>query len=382
MAGVKPELIFVAGPQKHMRVVLRDREVIAGRSSRAGLQIQEPYVSRQQMKFTFTPDGWIVENLSDRRILINGKAYKPGKQILLGSGDTIGCGRETTLLFVDAPDDPASVLDAYRQAHPEAAPQPVPVAPPGTSAEPVGSGSDDQGPPTAPVPAEPEPEVFSFEPEARERKTTGDDEQAPTEEEAEAAKRKKRTRLYIIAFAGYALLMLGVIIMLARLKGDDAPVAASQAPPMLTSSDIRDALQSTLTRPTNASIAQGRLEDARQFYLRRSIEPENLYLAILNYRLYLAHRRAAERTFLPQDDSQYRAAVEELTERVANLYSTAYALEKAGKWNEAFRAFNTAMKYFNTSRISEDPEVQEVIVRNMRAHTSYVSRQMGEEDDD
>jgi hypothetical protein len=373
MAGVRPELIFVSGPQKHERAVLMNNEVVAGRSPQADLIIREPYVSRQQMKFTLIPDGWAVENLSDRRIVINGKGYKRGKQILLASGDVIACGQESEMLFVAANDDPGEVLGAYRSEHPDTPSAPAPQTPPAEE-EP-----DDEGPPTAPVPVE-EPEVFSFEPERRQQQVAAEEPEA-SEEEVEAAKRKKRTRLYLLAFGVYAVLMLVVIVGLASLKGEKGPEVRSEAPRMLAEDDVRDALTSPLEQSPNAEASSRALQRARQYYLQRNSRDVNRYLAVKNYRLYLAFRRPAERTFLPQDERNYRDVLDELTEQVMRNYRDGYAYEQAGRWSRALSAFNEALDYVPSGAASDDPTVKRVIIQNIRDHAAYVSKQMGEEDD-
>ncbi len=377
MSGVRPELIFVAGPQKHTRAVLMNNPVIAGRSGQADICLQEPYVSREQMKFTLMPDGWIVENLSDRRILINDKPFKPGKQILLASGDVVGCGQETAMLFVEAQDDPDAVLDAYRRDHPESAPQPVPVqpsTPPENQAE--------EGPPTAPMPPEPEPEIFSFEPERRERKAVALEEPAEAQNElSDAERRKRRMLFYVIGFGLYALLLLGVIAWLANLD-DDGPTGRGEAPPMLTAKDVRNALESSLDRPPNAERSRRALEQARQYYIRRTVERGHLYRVIKHYRLYLAHQRAAERTFQPADERKYLDAIDDLTAQVMNRYGSAYALEQAGKWREALEAFGDVLNYFPADVFNDDPAVKRGIVQNIRNHSAYVSDQMADDEED
>jgi hypothetical protein len=373
MPRVRPELIFVAGPQKHERAVLMNNEVVAGRSAQADLLIREAYVSRQQMKFTFTRDGWTVENLSDRRIVISGKSYKAGKQILLASGDVIACGQETEMLFVDANDDPGEVLGAYRKQHPDA-PRPVSVPPAA-----VGAG-DDEGPATAPVPREPEPEIFTFEPEQRERRVATEEE-AASPEQREAKKRRNRTRLYLIGFGVYAVLMLVVIIVLVRMKGNAGPVGPIEAPAMLSEREVKDALASPLKKSPNAEASQQALERARQHYVQRTVREENRYLAVKNYRLYLAFRRPAERIFLPRDEPNYDNAIQELAARIMNHYRSAYALAQARQWSRALSELNNVLDYFPSDEVNDDPEVKQTIIQNVRDHAAYVSNQMGSEKD-
>ena len=63
-----------------------------------------------------TADGWIMENLSANGTAVNGRRYKADKQILLATGDVIGVGMETEILFVAGGDDPAEAIARYRQS--------------------------------------------------------------------------------------------------------------------------------------------------------------------------------------------------------------------------------------------------------------------------
>ena len=81
MADGRPaELIFVVGPQRGQRVALRTAVAIAGRGTQAEIPLLEETVSRQQMRFELTAQGWLVESLSKNSPLRIGKRkYKPGK---------------------------------------------------------------------------------------------------------------------------------------------------------------------------------------------------------------------------------------------------------------------------------------------------------------
>ena len=69
-------LIFVSGPQKGERLSLPGGILLAGRSASAHILLAEQYASREQFRFQFTHDGWIVENIGTSPVKINGKKFK------------------------------------------------------------------------------------------------------------------------------------------------------------------------------------------------------------------------------------------------------------------------------------------------------------------
>ena len=90
MPSTCPELIFVAGPQQGERAVLMSPVVGVGRSPDADVQLSELYVSRRQLQFAITHEGWIVENVAKKsRVRINGKKLKVGKKLILDTGDLL-----------------------------------------------------------------------------------------------------------------------------------------------------------------------------------------------------------------------------------------------------------------------------------------------------
>ena len=82
---------------------------------------REEAASREHIRFLFTHDGWVMENLSANGTLINNKRYKRDKKILLDTGDVLGVGLETKILYVAPGDDPEEALGAWRAANPEPA---------------------------------------------------------------------------------------------------------------------------------------------------------------------------------------------------------------------------------------------------------------------
>ena len=109
MALARPELIFVRGPQDGERAVLMTNPVVVGRSAVADVRLKENASSREQLRFDLTPEGWLMQNLSANGTLINGKRYRGGKRLLLDTGDILGVGAETEILYVAPPDVFSSV---------------------------------------------------------------------------------------------------------------------------------------------------------------------------------------------------------------------------------------------------------------------------------
>jgi len=124
MNGARPELIFLSGPQEGERAVLMTNVALLGRSAAADVRLKEDAVSREQVRFQLTSDGWLMENLSANGTVVNGKRYRK-KKLLLDTGDVLLVGLETRVLYVSPGDDPEAALAAYREAHPaSAAPTP------------------------------------------------------------------------------------------------------------------------------------------------------------------------------------------------------------------------------------------------------------------
>ncbi|GAG21121.1 unnamed protein product, partial [marine sediment metagenome] len=79
MSQPRPELIVVSGIAQGQRAVLMDNVAFLGRSGECDVQINEPTISRKQVKFKLAPGGWILESISSGPIRINGKKYKTGQ---------------------------------------------------------------------------------------------------------------------------------------------------------------------------------------------------------------------------------------------------------------------------------------------------------------
>lgn len=350
MPGPRPELLFVSGPQKGQRVVLMRDAMLGGRGDLADLAFTEEFVSREQLQFQRIAEGWAVERLpKSNPMSINGKRYKPGKQILLASGDVIAVGISTEILFVDATDDPNHVLAEYRREHPEAEPSPV---------EPTAATVQEQARPVAP---------FTIETPTAAAKPA-----SPKKPKAKSSKAKK----YLISFVAYLAVLAVGAIFLSQLKKDKGQTDES-APPRLSSRTISDVLRSDLEQSPNDVSAQRSLKEARTYFRLRSSDRRNRYRCLLAYRLYRAYRRPEQRTFLPEDERQYNLVVEELTNEVRNLYDRAWIAEQNRQWAKAKEQYELLTKYIPMSLADDDPKVRDVLLENVMSHTRYVSKRRG-----
>ncbi len=336
MADSQAQLIFVAGPQAGQRVTVAG-PVVLGRSAQCDVVIDEPYVSRRQVELAPTAEGVILQSLSDRGTKVGRKRYRPGKRVLLGSGDVVSLGAETQLLFVGPGEDAEALLADWRREHAPAEPAPEPVA---IEAE----LADD-----APVPARPAAQS------------------APLSPEQEKARRKRRL---MIGLGIYFVVVMGAIVAAALLR-DPARPQDDRPPARLTREAILERLQSVPGEHyPNPVTAQRALTDARDYFDRRKERPHYLFRAVQEYNRYKAFAGADA---LPSADDlvRYQTALRELHQRVADLYDQGYISAQTARWTPAQQAFRQVLT------IVDDP--QNPVHRNTLAHLSYVDRQLAQQ---
>lgn len=347
MPAPRPELIFVAGPQRGRRAVLLRDGMIGGRSEAADIPFVEEFISREQVLFQRLAEGWTIERLPHSNpVCVNGKEYKPGRRILLASGDVITLGARTKLLFVEADDDPNRVLAEYRRTHPEEE----------TTEEAVVSVAKETA------------EVVSAAPAAAEEKKP-----SSARRKATAGTKSSRMRKYAAGFLVYlALLAVGAAIL--QQKRNEKNRRGETAPDRLSPAVIAETLRSDLVRAPNEVAAQRSRKEARNYFRLRTSERRNLYRCLTAYRLYRAYRRPEQRTFLAEDERQYRLAAEELTTVIRDLYERGWIAEQNGQWARAKEQFDRILQYIPMSLAAEDPEVRDVLLANVMDHLRYVSQ--------
>jgi hypothetical protein len=371
MASPRPELIFVAGPQAGQRCPLKGDVAIIGRSANVDVPLKDQYASREHVKFTLTPDGWIVECISTNGIRIGGRKYKPGKQLLLDSGDVMAIGGETEVLFVAPGDDAEAVLAAWKQTNP--ATRATPVEAPPVPSEPV-----------APPPPEPPPEPAK--PVVLPRVSLGgssagprddfqqaaQDSQEPPPEDPRAA-RSRRVRKYAIGAGVYLAVLAGFVLFMAT-RDRGGYTGGGDTPRILLEDEVRDALTASLPPARNPVAAQEALRAARvpPPNAQTSEQMGQRYLRVRDFRQYMAHNGGIFDE--APDERRYNTLVTELSRDVNDAYRNGWTREKSGRWRESRDAFQRVL--LMVPEHDEDNPTYKRLVLNVVEHLRYIDKMM------
>ena len=348
MGAEYPELIFVGGPQKGQRIRLTRPVAVLGRGSGSDILLSEQYVSRQHVRYELLRAGPAVENLSSRGTWINGKRYKTGQKVLLATGDVLGVGHETQMLFVAAGDDPEEALRAWRAR--------------------LQRGRDAFGrrvqPPSQ---ARQVPESPSKPPEPAAGKELAGEERPkrPSEmtadERAEAERKEKRRKLLIGLAAWWSLMLLGLV--LGYLYLDVKPQTEVPERPMLSPEQIERFLQQPVSRTPNPLQKDKKLAQALDLYRHYGMNPRHLHEMVQAFKEALAY---SGRGFFAnsEHDRIFRACLTELTQTVQKRYRRACLLEKNQDWAAAEAEFRDLLAIV---RDDKNP-----IFHNVTAHLERV----------
>ncbi len=356
MSENHPELIFVSGPQDGQRVVLSHPVAVLGREGGADIMLSEGFVSRLQARYELVRAGPVLENLSKRGTWINGKRYKAGKQILLETGDVIGVGQETQILFISAGDDPEAALAEYRKSV-EA----------GAGRDAFGSrvqvGKQDVEPAAAaPEPSEPEEEEpFDEDSEQVEQKTIRPSEM--TVAQRVKAESKARRRKVVIGLSIYlGVIVIGAIILKSVVGKQESKLRPM--PKMMKSDEIVEAVRAPVSVPSiNKSHMKERLDKALALYRQYGLELSHLYQCVFAFKEALAY--SGKGYFKdPEHDEIYREVLDKLTEEIKDRYIHAYLQEQHQKWHKAEREFYRILEIFGDK---ESP-----LFKNVRDHYERV----------
>ena len=370
MAGNRAVLIFLAGPQRGQRVSLVGGTILAGRSPDAGLRLTEQYVSREQMQFQLSPDGWTVQCLSSRRTRINGKKYKRGKRVLLDTGDVLSVGMETEILFVAPGDDPDAALDRYIS---EGGLDDEPAA--AAAAEVIGVALADDvraaraaGPKTAEIPpatvAQPPPI-----PVAVETHQEPDEDEELSEEVLEERKRKAKLKKYLIFFLVYGGAITGVIVLVKSLQTSETTTDMPGLPRVMSKEEIREVVNAKLNYKSDTIASAKYLLQARAFWRDRNVAIGNVYRCVKHCRVSLAYSRSGALTN-PEDLSMYREAKKLLLDNVWGTYDAATTASRQGDWARAKFLFEDVQRMVPAR---EPPaERDDRIFRNVVKHIIFV----------
>jgi len=382
MPQPRPELIVVAGIAQGQRAVLMDNVAFLGRSGECDMQINEPTISRKQVKFKLAPGGWVLENISSASIRINGKKYKTGQMVFVETGDVLSLGANTRVLFVSPDADPEEALAQYRQANPVDQP-PAELLPPagGDQAQAL---QDADAAPTKPIPPPPPTAPLVAEPEtakadARELHEPEEPELPLTAEDLLDAERKAKLKKYGIMFGSYVVvLIVGVVAISMMLDGgeDKEPVGL---PPYLSKAEIEKSLKKRIESLGNfPARAQEHLDQARRLYVERR-RKGNGYLCVQHYKLYLAYGGlAGTGTFGVEDEIRYDEAMAELIEDVLTTYDGAYKRRESGWWAEAKIAFQEVQLLVPATR-SPHPDLDNEVFSNARKNIQYINSQLNKQ---
>jgi len=342
----RPELVFLTGPQAGERAVVMGSPALVGRSPAADVRVQEESVSREQVRFSLMPEGWVMENLSAHGTLVNGKRCRKRKKLLLETGDVLGLGVETQVLYVAPGDDPEAALAAWHEAHPAPPPEPTKPA-------------------TGQAPARDEA-----------AKAAEGDEAA---EGAEGAAAKPKGKLKYLLFA---LLLVGVgivaLALIARPKegGDGQPGPTGLA--RLDANAIEDALATVPKRPFSLPKSIEELALARRMFPDRLRARGDSFRCVRHFQLSLAYRDAHTFDSI-QDERNYGRALKELVAQVRDKYDTAWRFERAMRWTSAQATYEQLREVLPPAEMEHTAPEYTVVFRNILDHIDYVKRRVKEE---
>ena len=324
MSKSRPTLVFVAGPQAGQRAVLTGPTAILGRGASVDVMLSEDFVSRRQAKYELLRAGPTLENLSSRGTWINGKRFTAGKKVLLETGDVIGAGAETEILFVAAGDDP----DAALAMHDSATPRRTAFGKKHLLAK---QASMAQPKPVAEEPPEPEsePETFAVQ-------SFG----APPAEEQATPERAKRRKIMIGLGIYMGAIFVVIMVILVTRKGGPA---SRPTPKMLSEMEIEQALAEPIDKDPDLIQMANKLQEAKELYQQYGRRDEHLHECVKAFKESLAY---SGRGYFdnPEDQDKYDAVLTRLTEVVKERYRDAYIYEEKKDWRQASAMFDYLMR--------------------------------------
>ena len=293
-----------------------------------------------------------MESLSKRGTWINGNRYKPGKRVLLETGDLIGVGEQTQMLFVAGGDDPDAALAVY------------------TATAATRRNAFGKSPPSAaPAQAELEdeaaeaPEDEASEPQkpakpARGRARRASEMSAGEREKFEQAARRRKIAIGLGIYLGLIAIVAVIGLALTGPGQEAMPI-----PPRMSDPQIEDALAELPPKTPNKLFMEDRLEEAMGLYQQYGLESPRLYECVYAFKQALAY---SGRNFFENTEHErvYRQALRRLTEKVQQRYRNAYLHEKAQNWMRAEAAFRDLMAILT---VEEDFERNRLFA-NVQAH--------------
>ncbi len=371
MVSAMPELIFVSGPQQGERAVIMSSTVVVGRSPSADVRLLEEAASREHVKFQLTRDGWVMENLSANGTLINGKRYKKDKKVLLDTGDVMGIGLETRILYISPGDDPEEALEDWRQANPSAQPKPAE-----TKARP-GKGQAEAAP-AAPASGGGKPKAPASTGRAKPADKAAKQDEQPQEDDGlggPAEKGSKNLKVILLSVVLLGLVVFGATLMLR----EDLPANTGRAPvSRLTAEEISAAMAAPIERPPSPTKAAAALDIAVRSYANKDLwsRPGDLYRCVKQFKLYRAYIGSG---FFPrvQDERDAVTAERQLDAMVREQYEKAWTYEMAKSYRSAKQAFEQLMRELPAGDIERDSLIDRVILKDIKQHIKFLNGQIG-----
>jgi len=355
MASAMPELIFVAGPQQGERAVIMTNTAILGRSPNSDVRLVEEAASREHVRFQFTREGWVMENLSANSTLINGKRYKKNKKVVLDTGDVMGVGLETKILYVSPGDDPEASLQDWREANPTA--QPKPAEPPAKAR---------RGAPAATAPAKEEPASKA------DKQADGGPEEEGLGGPAEKGSKTLKVALLSVVLLG--MVGFGTVLMMRRGWQTGAPSSHGNGVPRLTPEQISEALDAPLNRQPSPTQAAAALNAAVRSYTNKAVWGQgDLYRCVKQFKLYRAYSQSPGFPRI-QYERMASAAAKELDALIRKQYSTAWKFEMAKRYSIARQSFEEFERLLPVGEVGRDSQVFKVIINNVRRHRTYIKK--------
>jgi pSer/pThr/pTyr-binding forkhead associated (FHA) protein len=374
MVSAMPELIFVSGPQQGERAVIMTGTVVLGRSPSADVKLIEEAISREHVRFQLTRDGWVMENLSANGTLVNGKRYKKDKKVLLDTGDVMGVGLETRILYVAPGDDPEEALADWRQANPPAQAKPAETKahagkprPEAAQASAAAASAHAGEQPKAPVPTG----------KAKSAGKAAGQPAQPLEEDGmggPAQKGSKNLKLILLSVVLLGLVGFGAALLLKIEQPPDGPQVVSR----LTAEHITAALDAPIDRPPSPTKAAEALDLAVRSYSNKDLwsRPGELYRCVKQFKLYRAYSQSITYP-LVQYERAALAASRELDAMVREKYETAWKYEKARSYRSAKQSFEQLMRELPAGDVERDSPIDQVILKDIKQHIKYLNSQLG-----
>ena len=363
MSQNRAELIFIAGPQQGQRSLLMTASVVIGRHPSCDIQITEQTVSRQQARFRLSPHGWVVGSLASSAIRVNTRRYKASQQIILETGDILGVGIETEMLFVAQGDDVEAALAEMREAHPQFAGFTVmaPVEAP-TDQVPM--------PPTPPVerPDAFAPPVPVPEPEPLDLIVSDRDEALAVEAAETEKERKAKLRKYVVGFGLYGVLFLGFIIAMSLRPTEDTVDGVKLE--RLPDREIEKILTKDLDIPERPRYAEDALDKARRHYDDFPQQPDAMYKAVKQFKIYLKFT-GMQGFQKAENQTLYRNAKNTLVDSVTEVYHRAWKEFKNEDWDASLRDFQEVLRMIPVQD-EPYPDKDNKLFLNVRRHIRFI----------